>query len=68
MTRMTTTDPRIGAILEADPLLRFVGDATITDVLKAADAAGIIPAADTAEVRAGLRGLSTSQAPETAVA
>lgn len=68
MSRMTTTDPRVGAILEADPLLRFVGDATLSDVLKAADEAGIIPAAGTAEVQSGLRGLFTSQAPETAVA
>lgn len=44
MSSMDTTDPRIGAIYEADPQLKFVGPGTIDDVLKAAEAAGIIPA------------------------
>lgn len=39
MVRMTTTtDPRIAAILEHNPTLKFVGAGTITDVLAAADA------------------------------
>lgn len=45
MTFMETTDPRIAAIYEADPQLKFVGPGTIADVLKAAAAAGFMPAA-----------------------
>lgn len=41
ITAMETIDPRIDAIYEADPQLRFVGAGTIADVLKAADATGI---------------------------
>ncbi|ACL42245.1 hypothetical protein Achl_4294 (plasmid) [Pseudarthrobacter chlorophenolicus A6] len=39
---METTDSRIDAIYQADPQLRFVGRGTITDVLKAAEATGLI--------------------------
>jgi hypothetical protein len=41
---MENSDPRIDAIYEADPLLKLVGPGTITDVLKAAAATGLIPA------------------------
>lgn len=44
MAFMEIIDPRIDAIYEADPQLKFIGPGTIADVLKAADAAGIIPA------------------------
>ncbi|WP_422759177.1 hypothetical protein [Paenarthrobacter sp. C1] len=39
---MENSDARIDAIYEADPLLKLVGPGTITDVLKAADKAGLI--------------------------
>lgn len=41
MTTMETTDPRIDAIRETDPLLKFVGNGTIVDVLDAAEKAGV---------------------------
>lgn len=55
MIRMENTDPRIDAIYEADPLLKLVGPGTISDVLKAAAAAGLIPAGTvTTEYAVGL--------------
>ncbi len=42
MVPMENSDARIDAIYEADPLLKLVGPGTITDVLKAADKAGLI--------------------------
>jgi hypothetical protein len=45
MTGMENSDPRIDAIYEADPLLKLVGPGTITDVLKAAAKAGLVPEA-----------------------
>jgi hypothetical protein len=55
MIPMENNDPRIDAIYEADPLLKLVGPGTITDVLKAAAAAGLIPAATvTTEYAVGL--------------
>jgi hypothetical protein len=47
MIPMENTDPRIDAIYEADPLLKLVGPGTIADVLKAVEAAGLIPMAAT---------------------
>lgn len=43
MGRMSITDPRVDALREADPLLKYVGPGTIEDVLKAAEKTGIIP-------------------------
>lgn len=41
ITPMKTLDSRVDAIYAADPQLKFVGPGTISDVLIAADAAGI---------------------------